>query len=67
MYEPLPGARVLIVTHGCHVLDTTVPLRLSHEHKEIALFTREELPGLVMPDGYKRSIHTWYDRAPTPR
>jgi hypothetical protein len=35
---------------------------LSHEHKEIGLFSESEVATLVMPDGYKRSIATWYAR-----
>lgn len=35
---------------------------LSDEHKEIGLFPRSEVNGLNMPDGYKRSIDTWFER-----
>lgn len=50
---------VFIVTYGCHSTGDTPPV-ISHEHKEIALFGEDEFPGLVMPDGYKRSIMTWF-------
>jgi 8-oxo-dGTP pyrophosphatase MutT (NUDIX family) len=50
---------VFIVTYGCHPTDTAAPV-LSHEHKEIGLFTEAEVPGLNMPAGYKRSIATWF-------
>lgn len=50
---------VFIVTYGCHSHDAGEPV-LSHEHKEVGLFTEQEIPGLNMPDGYKRSIATWY-------
>jgi 8-oxo-dGTP pyrophosphatase MutT (NUDIX family) len=55
------GADVVIVTYGCHVLSTGPPL-VSHEHKQAALFTFGEVPDLVMPDGYKRSIAAWSAR-----
>jgi hypothetical protein len=31
-------------------------MRISHEHKELRSFPLEEIAGLRMPDGYKRSI-----------
>jgi hypothetical protein len=33
---------------------------LSHEHKEIGLFTEQEVGALNVPDGYKRSIASWF-------
>ncbi|MEU2874023.1 NUDIX hydrolase [Streptomyces olivoreticuli] len=60
IYEPIPGRRVLIVTYGCTVLTPDRPPVISHEHKEIGLFTADEVPGLTMPDGYKRAIAAWY-------
>jgi 8-oxo-dGTP pyrophosphatase MutT (NUDIX family) len=50
---------VFIVTYGCHPIGNAPPV-LSHEHKEIGLFSEHEVAALVMPDGYKRSIATWY-------
>lgn len=61
IYEPIPGRRVLIVTYGCMVLSPDRVPVLSHEHKEIGLFSRLELDGLTMPEGYKQSIAAWYD------
>ncbi|HET9142982.1 NUDIX hydrolase [Actinophytocola sp.] len=52
---------VFIVTYGCYPIGQTQPI-LSHEHKEIRLFDEHEVAILVMPDGYKRSIATWYAR-----
>jgi 8-oxo-dGTP pyrophosphatase MutT (NUDIX family) len=52
---------VFIVTYGCHPIGNTAPV-LSHEHKEIGLFGENEVAGLVMPEGYKRSVSTWYAR-----
>jgi ADP-ribose pyrophosphatase YjhB (NUDIX family) len=52
---------VFIVTYGCYPTGNARPT-LSHEHKEIGLFSENEVPTLAMPDGYKRSIATWYAR-----
>jgi hypothetical protein len=45
--------------YGCVPTGGLEPV-VSHEHTEVGLFTEAEVPGLVMPDGYKRSIATWY-------
>lgn len=50
---------VFIVTYGCHVNSHT-PLVVSSEHKEATLFTETEVPGLTMPEGYKRSALRWF-------
>jgi 8-oxo-dGTP pyrophosphatase MutT (NUDIX family) len=60
-YHIREGADVVIVTYGCHVLSTDPPL-VSNEHKQAGLFTMSEIPDLVMPDGYKRSIAAWSAR-----
>lgn len=60
-YHIRDGADVVIVTYGCHVLSTDPPL-VSNEHKQAGLFTMSEIPDLVMPDGYKRSIAAWSAR-----
>lgn len=60
IYEPIPGRSVLIVTYGCTVLTPERKPALSHEHKQIGLFTAGEVDGLTMPAGYKRSVHAWY-------
>ncbi|MFG3282038.1 NUDIX domain-containing protein [Streptomyces sp. NPDC048111] len=59
IYEPIPGRRVLIVTYGCRNLTPGMEPVISHEHKELALFTAAQVPALNMPDGYKRSIAAW--------
>ncbi|GAA2496111.1 NUDIX hydrolase [Streptomyces murinus] len=61
MYEPIPGRQVFIVTYGCTAIDARRPPVVSHEHKEAGLFHRDEVPGLVMPQGYKDSIARWYE------
>lgn len=60
VYQPIPDRHVLIVTYGCTVLTPDTPPVISHEHKEIGLFTVDEVPGLRMPDGYKASVTAWY-------
>lgn len=61
LHRPGREAR-LIVTYGCHLQagqEDTDPV-ISHEHGRIGLFTRDEIPDLVMPQGYKDSIATWF-------
>lgn len=60
-YHIREGIDVVIVTYGCHVLSAVPPV-LSNEHKRIGLFAPSEVPDLVMPDGYKRSVSTWFAR-----
>jgi 8-oxo-dGTP pyrophosphatase MutT (NUDIX family) len=60
MYQPIPGRRVLIVTYGCTVLTPDRPPVVSHEHKQLGMFTADEVPELNMPDGYKQAIAAWY-------
>jgi 8-oxo-dGTP pyrophosphatase MutT (NUDIX family) len=66
IYQPLPRTvpdrRVVIVTYGCTVLTPDKEPVQSHEHKQLGMFTADEVPGLTMPDGYKQSITAWYER-----
>ncbi|AEK45778.1 NUDIX hydrolase [Amycolatopsis mediterranei S699] len=52
---------VFIVTYGCTSPSNAAPV-VSHEHSRIGEFAEHEVPGLRMPNGYKRSIATWFDR-----
>lgn len=52
---------VFIVTYGCTSTSGAAPV-LSHEHNRIDEFAEHEVTGLRMPEGYKRSIATWFDR-----
>jgi 8-oxo-dGTP pyrophosphatase MutT (NUDIX family) len=61
-YVDVADKHVFVVTYGCHA-EADPPPVLSHEHREVRLFPRAEVTGLRMPDGYRRSIATWYDRA----
>lgn len=55
------GRDVVIVTYGCFLSRAGPPV-VSSEHKRASLFGPAEVPHLVMPDGYKRSIATWFAR-----
>lgn len=55
------GADVFIVTYGCYTTGGAPPV-LSAEHSEAGLFTEAEVAGLNLPDGYCRSITTWFAR-----
>jgi len=55
------GQDVVIVTYGCHVASDRPPV-VSSEHSNAALFRAAEVPQLTMPDGYKRSVLTWFGR-----
>ena len=50
------GVHVLIVTYALQISGDAAGMRISHEHKELCSFPLEEIAGLRMPDGYKRSI-----------
>lgn len=57
LFEVLPGKRVFIATYACLVTEHTAEqLQISHEHKEVGLFSLEAALALNMPDGYKRSL-----------
>ena len=56
-YHIREGGDVVIVTYGCHVLSTDPPVS-AMSTSELAC-SPGEVPGLVMPDGYKRSIAAW--------
>lgn len=62
IYEPIPGRRVVIITYGCTVLTPDAEPVLSHEHKKIGTFPLDQVPGLKMPEGYKKSIAVWHER-----
>ncbi|MFF6880062.1 NUDIX domain-containing protein [Streptomyces sp. NPDC012474] len=62
IYEPVPRRKVLIVTYGCTVLTPDRAPVVSHEHKQLGMFTADQVPALHMPDGYKQAVATWYGR-----
>ena len=60
-YVEVAARHVFIVTYGCRPTSNTEPV-LSHEHKDIGLFSEDEVASLVMPAGYRRAIATWLSR-----
>jgi 8-oxo-dGTP pyrophosphatase MutT (NUDIX family) len=58
-YHISQGQDVLVVTYGCHVASTGPP-EISHEHRRAALVSPADVAALNMPDGYKRSVMTWF-------
>lgn len=58
VYEVLPQREVLIVTYGVVRADRSA-MQLSNEHRRFGLFALDELGGLPMPEGYRRSIRAW--------
>jgi 8-oxo-dGTP pyrophosphatase MutT (NUDIX family) len=57
-YHIAPGQDVLIVTYGCYVVSPGPPV-VSHDDWRAGLFVPDVIPGLAIPDGYKRSIAAW--------
>jgi 8-oxo-dGTP pyrophosphatase MutT (NUDIX family) len=57
-YHIAGKAEVVIVTYGCRTRGEA-KARVSAEHKALGLFGMEELDGLNMQDGYRRSIRAW--------
>src|SRR5260370_25962055 len=64
-YHIRDGIDVLIVTYGAET-NTAGPPVLSNEHKQVGLFSEDEVARLRMPEGYKRSIAAWYARLRQP-
>lgn len=58
IYEIGPGATVRILTFGCAEKSPRNAV-VSHEHSEMRWFPLADVPGLVMPEGYKQSIAAW--------
>jgi hypothetical protein len=45
---------------GGKLVRSVEPPVVSNEHKRVGLFAAGQVSDLVMPDGYKRSIATWF-------
>ena len=56
LYHINQDTHVVIITYACTTKASINDLILSHEHKELNLFMPNEISGLNMPEGYKRSI-----------
>lgn len=57
MFEPLPGASVLVLSYGCRV--STGNPRSSEEHSIMEFHDRAELDQLNLPVGYRIDIDLW--------
>jgi 8-oxo-dGTP pyrophosphatase MutT (NUDIX family) len=55
LYPVLPGKEMLIVTYAMRRVERQA-FRISRQHRNFGDFTISELPGLAMPEGYRRSI-----------
>jgi 8-oxo-dGTP pyrophosphatase MutT (NUDIX family) len=60
IYHIYEGVDVLILTYGCYATPSS-EITHSPEHKAVGLFGPEDVKGLIMPEGYKKSIQTWLD------
>ena len=58
VYTIVSGVDVLVVTYGCSEASQNEAV-MSDEHKELRWFPVDEIDGLNMPEGYKRSIRAW--------
>ena len=61
LYDILGQVEVLIVTYAMQPLRADTVLHISDEHREIGLFPRDEISALHMPEGYKRSIESYFE------
>ena len=61
VYDIAAGTHVLVLTYGC-VERSARAVILSHEHTRFEWVRVDEIDGLPMPDGYRRSIGMWTAR-----
>lgn len=57
MFEPVPGADVLILTYGCSLESGRV--RGSQEHSHVRFHSQAGLSALALPAGYRLDIDLW--------
>lgn len=58
LYDIEGRGQVIIITYACMAPAGVgrEDLKISHEHKAVGLFGLDEIDGLAMPEGYRRSI-----------
>ncbi|HEY8472836.1 MAG TPA: NUDIX hydrolase [Natronosporangium sp.] len=61
VYKITPSRHVFIVSYGT-TYQGNEPLRRSAEHRELQLFSYDEIAGLHMPEPYKATIEAWQRR-----
>jgi 8-oxo-dGTP pyrophosphatase MutT (NUDIX family) len=60
MYHILQRVRVFVIAYECTLRTASRPeIRLSDEHRSYGWFTRAELAGLELPEGYREAIRRW--------
>lgn len=55
VYPITSDRHVLVIAYAGEYFGPETP-HLTHEHKELGLFTAEEISGLLMPEPYKQAI-----------
>ncbi|MDG4797552.1 NUDIX domain-containing protein [Micromonospora sp. WMMD1082] len=60
VYAITPARHVFIVSYGTRYVGDEA-LEYSAEHKELGVFAYDEVPGLHMPEPYKKTIARWRD------
>jgi ADP-ribose pyrophosphatase YjhB (NUDIX family) len=58
VFDAIPHKRVVVLADGCAAAADQAPAA-SAEHSEVALFSLEEMGGLVVPDRYRDAITHW--------
>lgn len=61
LYDILGKVEVLVVTFAMQPLGADTVLHISDEHRELGLFSPDAIGALHMPEGYKRSIASYYE------
>ena len=57
LYNIQGKVKVLIVTYQCKLKNSSsTEIKISHEHKEVGLYSIAEIINLKLPEGYKKSI-----------
>ncbi len=58
VYPVLPDRQVLIVTYRCAELTDLAAITVSAEHRAVRWIPLDDLTGLALPEGYRRSIES---------
>ena len=60
MYHILNQVRVFVFVYDCLLTPTPNPeIRISHEHRRFAWFTRADLDLIRLPQGYREALQKW--------
>ena len=58
LFEVVPDRRVFIVTYACTLAGEFRP-GVGDEHSEFCICPVADLPGIDLPEGYRRSVERW--------